>query len=210
MNIIAHRGYWLKSEEKNTFSALCLALEKGFGVETDIRDIDGRLVISHDMPTISNVLHLDDFLEFYSSQKFHATLALNIKSDGLHIRLNDMLMRYKVENYFVFDMSVPDTFGYLDLCMKTYIRRSDFEYHPELMYLSDGVWMDELKRAWISKVSILKLLEYTKKICIVSADLHGREFFHQWQQIKLAVDFIGVDNFMICTDKPDAAERYFN
>ena len=210
MEIIAHRGYWLKSEEKNTFSALSIALEKGYGVETDIRDIDGRLAISHDMPALSSVLYLDDFLEFYSSKKFHATLALNVKSDGLHKRLKHMLTRYGVDNYFVFDMSVPDTFGYLDSCIKTYIRRSDFEYHPELMHLSDGVWMDELKRTWISKASILELFENAKKICIVSAEVHGRQTEHQWQQIKLAKDFMRVDNLMICTDKPDAAERYFN
>jgi nucleoside-diphosphate-sugar epimerase len=49
MNIISHRGFWLKDEEKNTIQAFERSFEFGFGTETDIRDYKGELVISYDM-----------------------------------------------------------------------------------------------------------------------------------------------------------------
>ena len=51
MQLIAHRGYWLDPKEKNTETAFVRALQHGFGIETDFRDLNGHLVISHDVPT---------------------------------------------------------------------------------------------------------------------------------------------------------------
>lgn len=63
INIIAHRGYWLNPSEKNTTLAFSRALQYGFGIETDFRDFDGALVVSHDPPSassmkISELVHL--------------------------------------------------------------------------------------------------------------------------------------------------------
>ena len=38
MIILAHRGYWKKLSERNTEEALKKAFEKGYGIESDIRD----------------------------------------------------------------------------------------------------------------------------------------------------------------------------
>ena len=48
--IIAHRGYWKNENEKNKKAAFERAFDCGFGVETDLRDIKGEIVISHNMP----------------------------------------------------------------------------------------------------------------------------------------------------------------
>ena len=50
MEIIAHRGFWRKKTDQNTIGAFKLALNNHFGIETDIRDQNGQLVISHDIP----------------------------------------------------------------------------------------------------------------------------------------------------------------
>jgi glycerophosphoryl diester phosphodiesterase len=50
MKIIAHRGMWFNKHEQNTLVAFERALENGFGIETDFRDFNGSLVISHDLP----------------------------------------------------------------------------------------------------------------------------------------------------------------
>ena len=50
VEILAHRGFWKKESEKNTQIAFERAFDKGFGIETDLRDIKGEIVISHNMP----------------------------------------------------------------------------------------------------------------------------------------------------------------
>lgn len=35
MKIIAHLGYWIDEDEKNTLSAFSRALDNGFGIEID-------------------------------------------------------------------------------------------------------------------------------------------------------------------------------
>lgn len=47
MFIIAHRGLWKHPAERNTLTAFENAFKTGFGIETDIRDCLGKIVISH-------------------------------------------------------------------------------------------------------------------------------------------------------------------
>ena len=70
-------------------------------------------------------------------------LALNIKADGLHIKLKELIEEYKIENYFVFDMSVPDGLGYLKQNMKAFTRESEYEKTPS--------FYDEFQGHWITK-----------------------------------------------------------
>lgn len=49
MIVLSHRGYWKNSLEKNKFVAFERSFSMGFGTETDIRDFNGELVISHDI-----------------------------------------------------------------------------------------------------------------------------------------------------------------
>ncbi len=51
MQVISHRGYWKSAAEKNTTTAFARSFALGYGTETDVRDLNGELVISHDMPT---------------------------------------------------------------------------------------------------------------------------------------------------------------
>ena len=51
MQILAHRGLWTQTEEKNTVSAIKYAFQSGFGIETDLRDFQEKLVISHNVAT---------------------------------------------------------------------------------------------------------------------------------------------------------------
>ena len=62
--ILSHRGYWKDGVEKNSITSLERSFGLGFGVETDIRDYKGELVISHEIATKS-CLPVKDFLEIY-------------------------------------------------------------------------------------------------------------------------------------------------
>lgn len=210
MRILAHRGMWFDKNEKNTLSALFKGLDNGYGLETDIRDLNGQLVISHDTPTADSVILLDELLCYYAKGKFTSTLALNIKSDGLQEKLQHQLQQYNIKHYFVFDMSIPDTLDYLKLNISTFIRCSDIEYYPEIINRTQGTWLDELIKPWISTEIILKQASQSENVCIVSAELHNREHTLQWSQIKKALDSGCQSNkLLICTDFPQEAERYF-
>lgn len=52
----------------------------GYGTETDIRDIQGKLVISHDMPQ-GNEITFEELLQIMDGRNL--PLALNIKADGM-------------------------------------------------------------------------------------------------------------------------------
>jgi hypothetical protein len=209
MEILAHRGMWVEKDQRNTMQALIKGLDAGYGIETDVRDLNGRLVISHDMPGIDSA-PLDDLLRYYSDGQFSSTLALNIKADGLQNKLHQLLQDYQIRQYFVFDMSIPDTLGYISREMKTFIRRSEVEYHPELTKRAQGVWLDELIEPWIDAETIVQELNRTQAVCIVSGELHGRAHRFQWDQIRRVIDLMSQsDKLMICTDFPEEAERHF-
>ena len=50
MQILSHRGLWHSSMERNTKDAFVRSFDAGLGTETDLRDICGKIVVSHDMP----------------------------------------------------------------------------------------------------------------------------------------------------------------
>lgn len=77
LHIVAHRGYWLNHAEKNTAIAFSRALEHGFGIETDFRDLNGQLVVSHDVP-VDGVMKIDEFIELYKKTPVSVPMALNI------------------------------------------------------------------------------------------------------------------------------------
>ncbi|MCK7481214.1 MAG: hypothetical protein M0C28_31485 [Candidatus Moduliflexus flocculans] len=64
MIIISHRGYWKNAEEKTLKPLLEGLFELGFGVETDIKDLNGKLVISHDPATKAAAMDFEQFYPF--------------------------------------------------------------------------------------------------------------------------------------------------
>jgi len=206
INIISHRGYWQSESEKNTFIAFERSFEHGFGVETDIRDYNSTLVISHDIPN-SGCLLFSDFLGIYKKYNSNSTLALNIKSDGLAKEVQKELVKNDITNYFVFDMSIPDTVSYLRNGMVTYIRQSDIENNIHFVNKVQGFWLDELEKEWINSQEIEKLQKFSLPICIVSSELHKRDYLNQWRNIKNLVNY---DSISLCTDFPKKAADFFN
>ncbi len=204
MNFVAHRGFWIRKEEQNTIAAFKRAWDKGFGVETDLRDVSGRVVISHDPPR-DNCLELEHFFEQYKKFGAQTKLALNIKSDGLFYLLREQLGDFGITNYFVFDMSVPDTFGYLRLNLKVFVRRSEFEPVSRLSDFAEGFWFDELENNWIEHDDIISELNKGKEVCVVSPELHGR--VRDWNRLR-SLEKYGTQ-ISLCTDFPQDAQEFF-
>lgn len=205
MEIIAHRGYWETQEEKNTEVAFARAFQNGFGVETDFRDFNSKLVIAHNIPT-GDEMSAEDFFRLYSKIGNGLPLALNVKADGLQERFANLLEKYQVENYFLFDMSIPDTLGYVNKNLKIFSRHSEYEKDLPFYQYSDGVWMDCFNSDWFNEEQIISHIGAGKKVCIVSPELHKREIGEVWSKYRVKTD----GGLSICTDLPQKAASFFN
>jgi len=208
LEVLSHRGYWKKITEKNQSAAFERSFSLGFGTETDIRDYKGELVISHDIAD-DKCITVKEMFEIYNKYDYNLPLALNIKADGLQVKLKELLDEYKIENYFVFDMSVPDGLGYLKQDIKAFTRESEYEKIPSFYDEAYGIWLDEFQGHWITQEVIEKHIKNRKQICIVSPDLHKREYKNEWQHYKEIEKELGVNNMMICTDYPEIAKEFF-
>lgn len=207
MKFLCHRGYWTDPRDKNSWSALTQALKRGFGIETDIRDLDGRLVVSHDPPSSKNAIEVGDLLAFYANLPHSPMLALNIKSDGLQTELGRLLLEHDIQRYFVFDMSIPDTLGYRKKEMQFAVRLSEFETENALYQNAQWVWLDGFNREWFTVDKIKELLSDDKSVAIVSPELHGRQHRNFWHSIR---EFSGSEELYLCTDYLDEAMEFFD
>lgn len=207
-NIIAHRGFWTDVAEQNTHNAFVLALSNGFGIETDLRDHNESLVISHDMPN-NQSMTFDTFLNICREYSKEPVLALNVKADGLQ----DALKKCEISNqHFYFDMSVPDMLGYHRRNMAVYSRYSDIENSPALYNECQGIWLDNFKNETLDVSALDKFLTDGKKVVLVSPELHRRDETSFWLNLKNFIHSnpIWLDLIGLCTDYPSKARDYFN
>lgn len=205
MEIISHRGYWLEPNEKNSLSAFQRSFELGFGTETDVRDRQGELVISHD-PPIGGEMLFTDFLKIASDTM--PLLALNIKSDGLGAYVKKELEKVRYTNYFAFDMSGPEYVAYRRQGHVTFARVSEYETPNLSVGMPHGVWLDAfVDDSWrldwiISQGSSLP------KIAVVSPELHGRNHINFWSGLR-ELRIHESDRMILCTDLPEEANLFF-
>jgi glycerophosphoryl diester phosphodiesterase len=203
MKIIAHRGLWKEKKDQNTLVAFKRAFDLGFGVELDVRDSFGHLVVSHDPTQVSGEeLQLKEVLELFA--KYDSTLAINIKSDGLIPSIQSALTNINETRYFLFDMSIPETIGYLNSGLRTFMRISEFEEISSLHEASSGIWLDAFNNDWWTSRS--QVFQNFKSVCVVSPELHGRAEDTGWKFLR-GIDFAG--ELSLCTDYPEKASRYF-
>ena len=209
MEIISHRGQWNSIDQKNTEQAFIKSLKNNYGIETDLRDHNEDIVISHDFPN-KNSMKFIDFLEIYSKHNKSSTLALNIKSNGLQTKLKKYLDIYKIKDYFVFDMSIPDTIPYISKNMNVFSRLSEYEEICCFQEDIKGIWIDEFNSHWITPELLRKFLNLDKSICIVSPELHNRSYKKEWHNYREFERKYGRNKLSICTDHPEEARIFFN
>ncbi len=203
MIIMSHRGYWLEPQEKNSRIAFARSFDLGFGTETDVRDYNGKLVISHDIPTGSE-FSLEEFLVIFNKRKL--PLAINIKADGLAASLKLVMEQGEVADWFVFDMSVPDTRVYLELGMPVFTRMSEVEQTPIWLKQVAGIWLDAFYDTWYDVQQIEVLLAQGKRVCVVSSELHKRDHRSLWELLHPLSTHA---QLMLCTDLPEHAREFF-
>lgn len=205
MKIIAHRGLWSHRSEGNTMASFEAAFKKGYGIETDVRDYNGELIVSHNVAKEKTFL-FEDVLKLYKDLNCTSLIAINIKADGIQKMLGDLLNKYAISNYFVFDMSIPEQVVYHKMDFKVATRMSEYERGPVLSRKSVAIWMDEWEESWINANEINKFREAGKLVSIISPEIHGRDNAQLWQEL---TQFKEDDRVILCTDIPLEAEAYF-
>lgn len=215
---IAHRGFWNDDSPKNSASSFEQAFRSGFGVETDLRDHLGQVVISHDPPGSERPPELTfaELLELYKKLGGQGTLALNIKADGLAMDIKKTLEDHEISQYFVFDMSIPDMLSYTRLGMNVFARQSELEtpliFQDGNAYgatATKGIWLDAFYSVWYPPKLVTGHLAAGFDVCMVSPELHRRDHLKWWREIKKTMSQVDVNahqrigKLMLCTDYPE-------
>lgn len=209
MQLLAHRGLWKNYMNQNSYKSFKDSFINGFGVETDLRDHFEKIKISHDLlNTEDDYIDIDLFFKLYNEYNNNIPLALNIKSDGLQDILQNALLKYKINNYFVFDMSIPDTINYIKKGFNVFSRQSEHEQEPAFYNSVQGIWLDSFNTIWYNNEIITNHLIENKKVAIVSSELHKRDQIILWNFIKIN-NFHKNENIYLCTDFPEEANIYF-
>lgn len=180
----------------NTVANL-LNIPNHLGVEIDLR-AEGKDIIIHHDPFQKGEL-FKDYLKSYS----HAFLILNIKTEGIEPQVQEILNKFKVENYFYLDVSQPFMIKYaFNDWSNLAVRVSEFESVESALRLSgkvDWVWVDCFKGFPIS-LEELKILHNHFKVCWVSPELqkHPKEWI---KEFKVLLGDFTPD--AVCTKFPD-------
>lgn len=209
MKIISHCGLWDEKAPKNSRTALESAICHGFGIETDFRDQDGRLVIAHHPPLESEGLSLLDLLEMLSKVSLPGmSLALNVKAMHLSEWVKNVFPAKA--NAFCFDMSVPDLRNYIRDEIPVYTRQSEYEKEPSFYSEAKGVWLDAFDSVWYSRDLIWSHLRSGKDVCLVSPELHGREPHELWNFLQEDKELVSHPHLALCTDRSWEARELFS
>lgn len=209
MKILSHRGLWTAPKERNTRAALEQSLEQGFGFESDIRDYGGHLVISHDPAVKEDLGTAETVFQLLEKHRDRYCFAINIKADGIGKLLAERLKSHQLNNYFCFDMSVPQMIEYAKEGIRFFTRKSEYEPgSPVLLEQAAGVWIDAFEdESWITKELLEDYLSQGKEVCLVSPELHARKPFTFWKWLKDSK--ITSDHLFLCTDLPREAKIFF-
>lgn len=211
MLLLAHRGLWTDPTTRNSERSLHAALEAGYGIETDFRDLGGTLVVSHDPPTTPTPLTAVELFSAWAKQAHPRQLiAANIKSDGLLPLLARAASEAGLDPHqlFVFDMSVPDMRSYVSSEFPVYTRASDLEPSPALLTETQGVWVDAFTDGYPQVEVAHDFLLNGYAVALVSPELHGRPHDTVWRELSRR----GVHrmaSFSLCTDYPIQAAEFF-
>jgi len=207
IKIIAHRGLWKEAAEKNSLIAFQRAINFGVGIETDVRDYQGEIVISHDLPDFT-CLNFEYALELIGPGLLadNLPICINIKADGLSARLEKLLSKYQNLKYFIFDASIPEIILYKKRGMPFLYRLSEYEMPSQLLNHASGVWLDTFEQAPLDKIGLHNVLSFGKETFIVSPELHGNEHIQFWQSLQ---EFQSLQDVYLCTDEVEDAIKLF-
>ena len=186
------------SHRINTTQQLA-AIPVEYGIEVDLRDSGNRIVMQHDPFIQPDAEEFEHFLESYK----HKLIILNVKSERIEPRVQQLMQRFGINDYFFLDSSFPmirllATQGENRIA----VRFSEFEPIESALAVAgkvDWVWIDCFTRMPLT-VQVYSELKKHFKLCVVSPELQGRSvdtistFAEQLRPFEVDA---------VCTKRPD-------
>ena len=168
-------------------------INNNFGIELDVRDQNGELVVSHDLPDTSTI-KLENFLQKIDKNKL---VAINIKSVEIEKRLKEIISNANLKNYFTFDWPIPALIKAQNNHLICAFRLS--EYEKELFPNCSWIWIDSFNEIWYDEKMLSDLKDKGYNLALVSPELHGRR--NDFEKFEMIVNTGLAD--AICTNKPE-------
>jgi len=161
MNIIIHRV--------NSVAQLATISPK-FGVEIDLRAMGNRILLNHE--PFADGEDFEDYLREYH----HGTLVLNIKEAGIENRVEALVKKYGISDYFFLDVEFPYIYrstreGNRAIAMR-YSEDESIENVLKYQDKLDWVWIDTNTRLPLDTKIVQKL--QGMKTCLVCPERWGR------------------------------------
>jgi hypothetical protein len=188
VRVIAHR--------RNTLAEL-RATPTTLGVEVDIRSRGDDLLIHHD------AFQPGEDFSVWIREYAHGTLILNVKEEGLEVRLLAIMRERGIDDFFFLDQSFP-------FLIKTAragerrcaVRFSEFETIDTALSLAgqiDWVWVDSFTRFPLDADGFGRLRQAGFKLCLVSPELQGRRDENEILDIRRRFASFGGEPDAVCT-----------
>lgn len=190
LEIFAHRILYNKIE--NNLDAIPLFQKLGIGIELDLRYGEFGTYISHDVKQ-SGIL-FEDLCKKYSKSKIR--MALHIKEIETVNEVIKLLIKYSLNNYFLFNTESYDLTKIIDKkYVASYVSQKESKKNTNLL------WCDEIDEKWYTKKIISELHKERKVVYAMSLEVvktcNESEMMREWKRlIELEVDGI-------CTKYPE-------
>ena len=171
-------------------------IDNRFGAEVDIRDHNGKLVLSHSLPNQESV----NFFDFLKKFPRTSLLAINVKSCEIEKDLKEILEEFNYQKYFVFDFSIPYLRKAIKFGLVCAFRLS--EYEKDLHLGCKWVWLDCFHGIWYDENFVNSLRKDGLKVAVASPELHTHQPSNEeLEKIRKMINRDLID--AICTDKPE-------
>ena len=147
-------------------------IPREFGVELDIRDHDGRLVINHEPYSGGEPF------EAYCRKFGHALMIVDVKSEGIEGAALGVLEKNGIDNFFFLGLSFPSVVKLADAGeMRIGLRFSEYEPIEGCLAMAgkaEWAWVDTFSRLPLDKPSFRKLKHAGFRTCLVCPERWGR------------------------------------
>ena len=196
LQIFGHRAIFNGIE--NSVESISYYKKLGIGIELDLRsNYDNQVYVSHD------ATNKGDFFEEICKkcEKSEIKMALHIKESKTIPAVINILKKFSLKNYFLFD---TENFEYNNLIDKTKI--ADYVVKKDQNIMGEILWCDEIQNKWYSKEIIKNLHQKNKLIYVMSLEVmkkcDNESIYLEWDRLIN----LGVDG--ICTKYPEKLMRF--
>lgn len=170
------------------------------GVEIDLRCSDTELIISHD--PLTEGVSFEKWLGFYN----HDFLIINIKEEGLEKFAMSLTSKFKIEDFFFLDQSIPALYKsskmFPELCCS---RISEIESIETVIKLNvEWVWFDSHSGNWDYLIDAAKKLDRLGvKKCLVSPELQRSNYENELWMLRNLLSESKIEFEGVCTKYPE-------